>query len=144
MSPKQDQRRKQIGKLPPRYIFFLNPYVDARFTRCPQCDRKMQQRKLPLYIHVFPNYPVSVNFTCRYCTKCDLLIAHKDRLEDVLARLFILHGQQDMIGNDYLVVGTVERSDWRPGELSLQHILDNLHDFKQVVIFELERGGWQR
>jgi hypothetical protein len=44
--------RSQIGKQPPRYTFFLNPYLDARFTKCPGCDGKMGQKKLPLVIHV--------------------------------------------------------------------------------------------
>jgi len=24
----------RIGRLPPKYTFILNPYTDARFTRC--------------------------------------------------------------------------------------------------------------
>jgi hypothetical protein len=45
--------RRQIGHLPPRYRFFLNPYRDVRFTMgCPGCGQKLRQRKLPLAIHV--------------------------------------------------------------------------------------------
>ena len=32
------------GQQPPRYTFFLNPYTDARFTRCPKCDGKRGRR----------------------------------------------------------------------------------------------------
>jgi len=45
-----------------------------------------------------------------------------------------------MIGNDYLVVGTVDRPVWQRGNrgvLTLQEILDNLHDFKDYLRFEL-------
>ena len=65
----------QLGKLPTRYRFFLNPYQDVRFTRCPQCTHLTRQHKLPLFIHVDPMHPVLLNKTCRYCPTCDLLIA---------------------------------------------------------------------
>jgi len=48
----------RFGKLPPQYTFILNPYADARFTRCPGCNQKTKQRKLPLFIHVDPMDPV--------------------------------------------------------------------------------------
>ena len=54
---------KRLGKLPPQYIFFLNPYDDLRFSRCPQCNGKTQQRKLPLVIWVDPQNPVVLNYT---------------------------------------------------------------------------------
>src|SRR6266700_5615395 len=69
------------GKQPPRYRFFLNPYTDVRFTTCPQCRGKTSQRKLPLVIHIDPMQLVALNKTCRYCPRCDLLIAHQDELE---------------------------------------------------------------
>ncbi len=53
----------QLGKQPPRYRFFLNPYKDVRFTRCPQCDNKTRQRKLPLFVHVDPMQPLLLNNT---------------------------------------------------------------------------------
>src|SRR6266567_9481953 len=51
---KQKKKTEQLGKQPPRYRFFLNPYQDMRFTRCPQCDNKTRLRKLPLIIHLEP------------------------------------------------------------------------------------------
>jgi hypothetical protein len=38
----------RLGKQSPRYRFFLNPYTDVRFMKCPQCLGKTRQRKLPL------------------------------------------------------------------------------------------------
>ena len=34
-----------------RHYFFLNPYEDAAFTRCPKCETKTMVRKFPLVIH---------------------------------------------------------------------------------------------
>ena len=136
------RKSKRVGKLPPQYKFFLNPYTDVRFTYCPKCERKMRQRKLPLFIHVDPSNPVVINFTCRYCPDCDLLIAHKDRLEAVLAHLFTRAGRPDVLGSDYLVIGTIDRSVWHEREMLLQHTIDHLHDFRETLIFEPAHYGW--
>jgi hypothetical protein len=94
-------KEPHIGKLPPQYTFILNPYTDARFTRCPGCDQKTKQRKLPLFIHVEPLNPIVLGKTCRYCPHCDLLIAHQDELEAQLEALFA-ERDPSLIGNDYL------------------------------------------
>jgi hypothetical protein len=128
----------RLGKQPPRYRFFLNPYTDARFTTCPQCGSKTRVRKLPLVIHIDPLQLVSLNKTCRYCPLCDLLIAHQDELEAWLAAFFGQH-RPEIVGNDYLVVGTEDRADWQRGvhtPLSTQEVLEYLHDFIDVVRFE--------
>jgi hypothetical protein len=133
----------RLGKQPPCYRFFLNPYRDMRFTRCPQCENKMHQRKLPLVIHVDPAYMLSLNKTCRYCPHCDLLIAHQDDIEPFLAAFFTSQ-YPEVVGNDYLVIGTLEKAAWKRGtqqHLAPQEMLDALHDFKDVVTLRLT-GGW--
>jgi hypothetical protein len=100
--------------MPKKYDFVLNPYPDERLSRCPFCERKTGQRKLPLFIHVEPHYPIALNYTCRYCRHCDLLIAHKHEIEHLLTGLFAQAGP-DIIGNDYLIIGTVEKKVWRKG-----------------------------
>jgi len=125
----------RLGKQPPRYRFILNPYADERFTSCPECDRPTEERKLPLVIHVDPLNPVSVNKTCCYCPGCDLLIAHRDELETQLEVLFRQHNP-DVIGNDYLVLGTLDHDVWDRGRqtpLTIQEMMDNLHDFQEVL-----------
>ena len=131
--------KTQLGKLPPQYNFFLNPYDDLRFTRCPQCGAKTNQRKLPLVIWVDPHHPVSLNYTCRYCKNCDLLIAHRNEIENLLARIFQERAPQ-LIGNDYTVIGTMERPVWKQGiekPVAFQDMPNHLHDFNQVLRFNL-------
>lgn len=138
------KKTPQLGKLPPHYRFFLNPYKDSRFTRCPQCDRKMRVRKHPFFIHIDPQQPVVLNMTGRYCTNCDLLILHQDRVEELLAAA-MMGSNPDVIGNDYLVIGTIERKGWREAQKNpygLKSTLEFLHDFKEYVIFEIEHYGW--
>jgi hypothetical protein len=100
--------------MPQKYNFVLNPYPDVRVSRCPFCGRKTGQRKRPLFIHVDSSHPIALNYTCRYCPACDLLIAHKHEIEHLLAGLYT---QTDpaAIGNDYMIVGTVDKKAWREG-----------------------------
>src|SRR4051794_1604047 len=100
---------RRLGKQPPRYRFFLNPYSDARFTSCPKCGGKTRVRKLPLVIHVDPAHMIALNKTCKFCPYCDLLIAHQDEIEGFLAAYFG-QNQPDVVGNDYLVLGTADRA----------------------------------
>ena len=135
----------RLGKQPPRYRFFLNPYTDVRFTTCPQCRAKTSQRKLPLVIHIEPMQLVALNKTCRYCPQCDWLIAHQDELEAWLAAFFTDH-QPEIIGNDYLVIGTEDRADWLRGvrtPILPKEALGHLHDFREVVRFT-PPPGWVR
>jgi hypothetical protein len=132
-----------FGELPACYKFFLNPYSDIRFTRCPQCEGKTAQKKVPLMIHVDPHYPINLNYTCRYCPNCDILIAHQDEIEGHLHRLFSERAPE-VIGNDYLVMGTTERAYWKEGftKPHLPHeTLTNLHGFKEYLNFK-RTGGW--
>lgn len=105
----------------------------------------MRQRKLPLVIHVDPLNPVASNKTCRYCPTCDLLIAHGDEVEGLLAAIFAERNPQ-VIGNDYLIIGTLDCPDWQRGMQSpmpVREMIEHLHDFKAVVQFETV-GGWRR
>lgn len=137
--PKSSRKIPRLGKLPPRFSFFLNPYVDVRFTAsCPGCSGRTKQRKLPLAIHVHAWGMVVLNKTCRFCSHCDLLIAHKDEIESHLAPLRS-RLEPGVFGNDYLVVGTVERKDWRRGldnPLGPAEMIEALHDFKKHLQFE--------
>lgn len=137
------KKSRFFGELPALYNFFLNPYTDARFTRCPQCDGKTGQKKVPLMIHVDPLNPINLNYTCRYCPKCDLLIAHKDEIKFYLEKTFSGHNTELNIA-DYFVMGTTEHAYWKDG-LTNPHFpsetLANLHGFKQYLNFK-RIGGW--
>lgn len=108
------KKNRQFGGLPPRYSFMLNPYPSERLSRCPLCEQKSRQRKLPLLIHIDPGQLIALNYTCRYCPACDLLVA------------------PGMIGNDYLIIGTVEKRVWREGleqPRTFDEMLPHVSDF---------------
>jgi len=129
---------RQLGKQPPRYDFFLNTYQDTRFPICPRCQSKTRLRKFSLVVNVHPRHTAIVDKLCRFCNACDLLIVHQDQLEAQLATEFMTINPK-AIGNDYQVVGTLDRAEWNQGKqdpLSFERVIAYLHDFKEVVTFE--------
>ncbi len=137
----------RFGVLPPRYSFVLNPYTDAKISRCPLCGKKTGQRKVPLLIHVDPGYPFALNLTCRYCTECDLLVANKAEVEHLLTTL-CRDRAPAVIGNRYLIIGTVEKKAWRDGMKKPMGMLDTLKhvsDFaKYFEELQCTRPGYYR
>jgi hypothetical protein len=134
-----------FGDLSPKYNFILNPYPDRRLSRCPFCDCKTGQRKVPLLIHVDPLQLVALNYTCRYCSQCDLLIAHKHEIEHLLYAMFSQYNRE-AIGNDYLIIGTVEKKAWREGlkqPKAVNEMLPCASDFKAYYQeLRLTEPGW--
>lgn len=131
---------RRLGKQEPRYEFVLNPFAGQRFTICPGCDGRTLLRKVPLVVHVDPMNPVAINKSCRYCSRCDLLIAHQHELEAQLAALFA-ERSPELVGNNYLVIGTFDRAVWKRGvaePLSVAEMVEQLHDFVRVM--QLERS----
>jgi hypothetical protein len=134
-----------LGKQPRSYAFILNPYADIRLSRCPKCNKLTHPRKFALFVHIDGWGPMILGKTCRYCTPCELIIAHQDELEAELTRSFAAIAPE-AIGNKYLVVGTVDKRVWRAGltgHQTLEKILQHMADFKQVLNLEVE-GGWKR
>lgn len=135
---------RKFGKLPPLYRFILNPHVYVRFSTCPECSKRTLLRKVPLVVHVQPHHPTLINKHSRYCPDCDLLIAHQDELEAVLVQAY-RDIEPGLIGNDYFVLGTVDKSTWRKrGRLSLDmgNIPKHLHDFKEYLVIKYKPAGW--
>ena len=101
-------------KKPARYNLGLNPYVDARYTYCPKCAGRMGQRKLILLIHVEPRFPFGLYRTCRYCSRCDLLIVHQDEIQQRLQQCLGPRGTP--VGkDDFLILGTLDGAYSRRG-----------------------------
>ncbi|MCY7368727.1 MAG: hypothetical protein LH474_11320 [Chamaesiphon sp.] len=140
-------KQRQLGGLPPKYSLMVNPYPDERVSRCPLCDRKSRQRKIPILIHINPKHLIALNYTCRYCPDCDLLITHKHEIEHYLTALFSQLAP-DAIGNDYLAVGTVEKSVWKEGlkqQQSIDKLLPHASDFATYYEeLQLTRAGYYK
>lgn len=139
------KKKMQFGGLPPRYGFMLNPYPDERISRCPLCEQKNRQRKLPLLIHVAPHTMIALNYTCRFCPACDLLIANKHHIEGMLTEVF-RRNNPSALGNDYLIIGTVEKSVWRESmkqPKAVAEMLPYASDFaKYYDELRLTQPGW--
>lgn len=137
---------RRIGRLPPRYSFILNPYPDVRLSKCPLCRKPTFLRKFALFVHIDGWGPLALGKTCRYCARCELIIVHQDELEAELATSFAKL-DPDKVGNEYFVVGTLDRKVWQRGlggdNKPLGEALDFVADFKKVLSLEVDPGGWR-
>ena len=142
MPGKSEKKRKPSREK--RSYFFLNPYTDAAFTKCPKCENKTKLRKFPLVIHIDPLQLFVLNKKCRFCTGCDLIIVKQAELEALMAAA-LEPTNPEVIGNEYLVFGTVERRDWKEtdkGAIGPSEIMECMYVFKDVWNFELVPAGW--
>jgi hypothetical protein len=135
----------RIGKLPPRYKFILNPYPETRLSRCAFCDKLTHPRKFAFFILIKDWGPLIMGKTGPYCSPCELIVIHQDELEMELAISFTKL-KPEAIGNDYLVVGTVDKAYWKTGlagsTTTLEEMIGRMADFKKVYDFKYEPGGW--
>lgn len=138
--------RKRLGKQPARYKFLLNPYSDLRLSKCPTCRQPTHPRKFALFIHADGWGPLTPGKTCRYCTRCELIIAHKDELDAVPAHSMSKLAPE-AVGAEYLVMGTMDRKVWQRGLRGegqpVGEALDHVADFKKVLQLKVDPGGWQ-
>jgi len=138
------KERQRFGLLEPEYNYLLNPYPELRFTKCPVCEGKTGQRKLPLVIHVDPQNLINLNYTHRHCRRCDTLIGHKHEIEQFLSTLFSQHNPE-VIGNRYVIIGTMEVKTWRAGlnkQLSINEARAHSHDLKTYEELRMTMAGW--
>jgi hypothetical protein len=139
--------KKSSRKTPKkRHKFFLNPYSDCAFTKCPKCETKTKVRKFPLVIHIEPQQLLLLNKQCKYCTNCDLIIAKKQELESLMT-IGMSQSNPKAIENNYLTIGTLDRQDWKQGNqgsVSPSEIVDRMYVFKDVWDFEVIPGGWYK
>jgi hypothetical protein len=137
--------KPQFGELPPKHSFVINPYPDMRITSCPMCERKTGQRKVPLLIHINPMHLIALNYTCRYCKSCDLLIAHKHEIEHLLTDLFS-QTEPETVGNEYLIIGTVENNSWLENLQQTKPLRETLAHVSDFAVFHQElrvtSPGW--
>ena len=137
--------KRRIGELHPRYSFMLNPHTELRLSKCPKCHQTTHLRKFALFIHVEGWGSVALGKTCRYCSRREMIMVHRDELEEQLAHS-LTQIAPEAIGNQYVVLGTIDKKVWQEGlrgrkkqhALMLQHVAD----FKNVYELKYEPGGW--
>ncbi len=138
--------RKRAGKLPPRYTFLLNPHNFDRLSKCPVCEKLTYPRKFALFIHVDEIGPVTLGKTCKYCSRCEMILCQQDELEAELTAFFE-RAAPKALGEEYFVVGTLERKTWRSGleghePATLDDLLAHAADFRKYRGLSVRPGGW--
>ncbi len=75
-----------------------------------------------------------------------MLIGHKHEIEHHLTEMF-MNKNPEVIGNDYLVFGTVEKQAWRENinqPKPFNERLHHVHDFKSYQNLHMTMAGWFR
>ena len=96
-----------------KYSFALNHNSDYKVSKCPFCQNATFKRKFPLVIHIDKAAGLlNLGFTCKYCAKCEFIVADQSELE---TELTIIYEKRDpsCIGNEYMVLGTSDKSLWK-------------------------------
>jgi hypothetical protein len=135
----------RIGKLLPRYSLLLNSHAEVRLSKCPKCWKAAHLRKFALFIHIDEWGPMVLGKTCRYCSRCAMVMVQRAELEAELA-----HGLSQIapqvIAKHYLVLGTMEKKIWREGldveAKPLAGMLEHVADFKRQCELQYKPGGW--
>ncbi|MEW5801750.1 MAG: hypothetical protein AB1847_06550 [bacterium] len=141
--PEKVKKQKAVIKKK-RYYFFLNHYPQYAFTKCPKCENKTKLRKFALVVNIDPGQPVILNVSCRFCPYCDLIIAKQAEVEALLWGA-VEKVKPEIVGNAYLVLGTIERADWRnfrKGGHAPVEIIKCISLFKDVLDFKVIPAGW--
>lgn len=136
----------RFGSLARRYAYMLNPFPDVRLSKCPKCQRLTFQRKFPLVIVVRGWGPYVQGKTCKYCSRCELIMCQQAELEEQLTQAFTLLSPE-VIGEEYFVVGTVATKVWKRAmegpAPELSDALKQVADFKSHLDLEVDPGGWR-
>lgn len=106
----------------------------------------MYPRKFALLIHIKGTDFIILRKTCRYCVRCELIIAHQNELEGELAFAFSTRSSK-LVGHPYLVLGTVDLKFWREGlsrTFDLEALEMHTADFSKYLTLSVEGGGWKR
>lgn len=138
-------QKKQRLKHKEKYYFFLNPYIDCAFTRCPKCDNTTKIRKIPLTIHLEQGPTLLfVNTTCRYCPYCDLVIVKQQEIELMIKQF---QNREKLGEDDYFIFGTQDKTLWRKGidkKASPEELLNGFTVFKNKLNFYTQPTGWYK
>ena len=119
-----------------KYYFFLNPYNNRVFNKCPKCENPTNKKKLPISIELEEKKMfLNINKTCRFCAKCELLIVKKQEIEDMLSLAF----HKKISEKDYCIIGTIDEANYSEGAKDLKNskFFEHLHLFKEKWNFEI-------
>jgi hypothetical protein len=135
-------RKPQHPDGPPRrYDFFLNPYEEERFTRCPRCARATRLRRLALLV-LFGDTDVHIiDHDGRLCERCELIVVHQHDLEQLMLDLAQKEDLPHLVGLPYIIPGILARRAWRflrEGRVTIEDVLDQVTVFKEQVSFDYE------
>ena len=130
----------------PRHYFWLNPYREMAFTRCPKCERKTMVRKKRFAIDVLNKTILLANVTNKYCTGCDLIITGREKIEKILGQLTYFDNKT-IQPDDYFIFGTIEKTNYNKSMkqgLYSSDCIKLVNPFIDKLHFKIRSAGWHK
>ncbi len=87
--------------------------------------------------------------TCKYCSRCEMIICQQNELEMELAAAFARRGPE-LLGREYFVFGTVQLKTWKAalgndgGLARMDDLQSHTADFRSYSGLSVAGGGWYR
>jgi len=139
--------RSQIGRLKSVYTLLLNPHAELRLTRCPECRKLTYPRKFALLIHAEAYGLYVQGKTCKYCSRCKMILVQQDELETQLAYA-ARQRFPAALGQEYTIVGVVELKTFKKSTEgaapNLDELLNHVSDIRKQFGLGYSPGGWYR
>ncbi len=138
-------RKNEMLKLPPKHNFWLNPYDEYAFTKCPKCEGKTKVKKIVLVMHTGTkdgNF-LNINKEVKYCPACDLIIAKESELRNLAGTIT----GKTVSKEHFLILGTMERKHWlqfKNAKLFTSDLFDYVIPFKEQIAFTIRPAGWYK
>lgn len=133
-----------FGKLEPKYSLLVNPHVSYRLSSCPHCNRPTHPRKFALLLQIDGYGPLVHGKTCKYCSKCGMILVQQDDLETELM-LTAAKLSPKLFGRRYEILGVVELKVFKAvlagSSSDLAETLKHTSDFKKRFGLVSSPGG---
>lgn len=133
-----------------KYNFYLSPWEQYAWTKCPSCDNKTKVRKFCLMVHYKKHnnkvqQMISLNKSCKYCPECDLLIVRKPETDKLMKELVLKKFGLKCSPDEYMIFGTMDRKDWKANQkeaMGVKNLFDKIYLFKDIWDFDIQHAGW--
>ena len=137
--------RKTFGNLKPEHTLLLNPHAETKLSRCPRCEKLTYPRKFAFLIHVERWGLCIQGITCKYCSRCRMIMVQQHKLEAQLAFTAQQHCPA-AFGQEYLLIGVVDNKTFKAGltgqPAEPAALLDHVSDFRKQIGLGFSPGGW--
>ena len=127
------------------YALLLNPHNETRLSTCPRCRKLTHPRKFALVIGIAGIEPYVQGKTCKFCSKCSMVLVQQDELEFEIADAMRRRGVEAG-GKRYDLIGVLAMRFFKQGleGTVAAGTLEKTSIFRRPFGLSYQPGGWYR